>query len=114
MSDSRNCILKHVIGRKLDGTERRGKKRKQLPNDLKEKIKYCNLREEAAKSTLRRTSFGRGYGPFARQTIYRRNLALKMLVTLKMLLTSGVLAAAPRKMFAMSSDRGNSRDEVMF
>jgi hypothetical protein len=30
----RNCHLKHVIERKIEGTERRGRRRKQLLDDL--------------------------------------------------------------------------------
>jgi hypothetical protein len=67
VSDSRNFLLKHVIGGKIEGTERGGRRRKQLPNDLKEKRLYWNLREGAAERTLRRTSFGTGHGPVARQ-----------------------------------------------
>jgi len=33
----RNCILKHVVERKIEGTGRRGRSRKQLLYDLKEK-----------------------------------------------------------------------------
>jgi hypothetical protein len=40
----RNCLLKHVIERKLEGriemTGRRGRRRKQLLDDLKEKRRY--------------------------------------------------------------------------
>ena len=42
----RNCLLKHVIERKLEGriemTGRRGRRRKQLLDDLKEKRRYWN------------------------------------------------------------------------
>jgi hypothetical protein len=63
----RNCLLKHVIEGKVEGriemTERRGRRRKQLLDDLKEKIRYWKWKEEALNRTLRRTRFGRGYGP---------------------------------------------------
>jgi hypothetical protein len=68
----RNCLLKHVIEGKLEGriemTERRGTRRKQLLDDLKEKRKYWKLKEEALDSTLWRTRCGRGYRPIVRQT----------------------------------------------
>jgi hypothetical protein len=68
----RNCLLKHVIEGKLEGrTEmmgRRGRRRKQLLDDLKEKKRYWKLKEEALDHTLWRTRFGRGYGPVSRQT----------------------------------------------
>jgi hypothetical protein len=68
----RNCLLKHVIGGKLEGriemTGRRGRRRKQLMDDLKEKKRNCKLKEEALDRTLWRTRFGRGYGPVVRQT----------------------------------------------
>jgi hypothetical protein len=68
----RNCLLKHVIEGKLEGKiemmGRRGRRRKQLLDDLKEKRRYWNLKEEALDCILWRTRFGRGYGPVVRQT----------------------------------------------
>jgi hypothetical protein len=68
----RNCLLKHIIEIKiqerLEVTGRRGRRRKQLLDDLKEKIGYWNFKEEALDRTLWRTRFGRGYGPVVRQT----------------------------------------------
>jgi hypothetical protein len=67
-----NCLLRHVIEGKLEGriemTGRRGRRRKQLLDDLKEKRIYWKLKEEAIDRTLWRTRFGRGYGPAVRQT----------------------------------------------
>jgi hypothetical protein len=69
----RNCLLKHVIEGKLEGriemTGRRGRRRKKLLDDLKEKRRYCKLKEEALDRTLWRTRFGRDYGPVVRQTV---------------------------------------------
>jgi hypothetical protein len=68
----RNCLLKHVIEGKLEGriemTVRRGRRRKQLLDDLKERRRYWRLKEEALHRTLWRSRFGRGYGPVVRQT----------------------------------------------
>jgi hypothetical protein len=68
----RNCLLKHVTEGKLEGrievTGRRGRRRKQLLDDLKEKRRYCKFKEEALDSTLWRTRFGRDYGPVVRET----------------------------------------------
>jgi hypothetical protein len=68
----RNCLLKHVIKGKLEVriemTRRRGRRHKQLLDDLKEKRRYWKLKEEALNRTLWRTRFGRGYGPVVRQT----------------------------------------------
>jgi hypothetical protein len=66
------CLLKHVTEGKLEGriemTGSRGRKRKQLLDDLKEKRRYWKLKEEALDRNLWRTRFGRGYGPVVRQT----------------------------------------------
>jgi hypothetical protein len=46
----RNCLLKHVEGKlkgRIEKTERRGRRRKQLLDDLKEKRRYWKLKEEA-------------------------------------------------------------------
>jgi hypothetical protein len=68
----RNCLLKHVIEGKLEGriemTGGRGRRRKQLLDDLKEKRRYWKLKEEALDYTVWRTRFGSGYGPVVRQT----------------------------------------------
>jgi hypothetical protein len=68
----RNCLLKHVMERKIEGwikvTGRRGRRRKQLLDDLKEKRGYWKLKKESLDLTLWRTCFGRGYGPVVRQT----------------------------------------------
>jgi hypothetical protein len=65
-----------VIEGKLEGRIEvmggRGRRRKQLLDDLKEKRRYWKLKEEALDRTLWRTRFGRGYGPVVRQTAERR------------------------------------------
>jgi hypothetical protein len=47
---------------------RRERRRKQLLENLKKKIRYWKLKEEALDRTLWRTRFRRGYGPVVRQT----------------------------------------------
>jgi hypothetical protein len=64
----KNCLLKHIIEGKISGTRRRGRRRKQLLDDLKKARRYWTLKEEAQDRTLWRTRFGRGYGSVARQT----------------------------------------------
>jgi hypothetical protein len=46
----------------------RGRRRKLLLDDLKEKSGYWKLEEGALDRALWRTRFGRGYGPVVRQT----------------------------------------------
>jgi hypothetical protein len=47
----RNCILKQIIKRKIKGemevTRRRGRRRKKLLDDLKDRKGYSHLKEEA-------------------------------------------------------------------
>jgi hypothetical protein len=68
----RNCFLKYMIEGKLEGriemTRIRGRRSKQLLDDLKEERRYWKLKEEALDRTVWRTRFGRGYGPVVRQT----------------------------------------------
>jgi hypothetical protein len=68
----KNCLLKHMIEGKLEGrlqmTGGRGRRRKQLLDDLKEKRRYWKLKEVALDRTLWRTRFGRSNGPVVRQT----------------------------------------------
>jgi hypothetical protein len=49
-------------------TGRRGRKRRKLLYDLKERIGYSHLKEEALDRTMWRARFGRGLGPVLRQT----------------------------------------------
>ena len=67
----KNCIVKHVIERNIDGKievrGRRGRRRKQLLDDLKETRGYCNLKEEILDRCLWRNRFVRVYGPAVRQ-----------------------------------------------
>ena len=46
----------------------RGRRRKKLLYDLKERKGYSYLKEEALDSTMWRARFGRGFGPVVRQT----------------------------------------------
>ena len=47
--------------------EGRGRRRKQLPNDLKEKRVYCKLKEAVLDFTWWRTRFGSGCASDVRQ-----------------------------------------------
>ena len=68
----RNCLLQRVIEGKIKGgievTGRRGRRRKKLLDDLKERRGYSHLKEEALDRSTRRALFGRGFGPVKRQT----------------------------------------------
>jgi hypothetical protein len=48
----RNCHLKHIIQGKTQGTRRRGRRFKQLLDDLKEMRSYWNLKKEALSGKL--------------------------------------------------------------
>jgi hypothetical protein len=65
-----SCLVKQVAEGKseerIEMTGRRGRRRKQLLDDLKKKIRYWILKEEALDRTLWRTRFERGYGPVVR------------------------------------------------
>ena len=50
-------------------TERRGRRRGKLLDDLKERRRYSHLKEEALDRTMWRARFGSGFGPFVRQTV---------------------------------------------
>jgi hypothetical protein len=63
----RNCLLKEVVEGKIKGrievTRRRGRRRKQLLDDLGDKRGYSHLKEEALDAIKWRNRFGRGCGP---------------------------------------------------
>ena len=68
----RNCLLQRVIEGKIKGgievTGRRGRRRRKLLDDIKERRGYSHLKEEALDRTMWRTRFGRGFGTVVRQT----------------------------------------------
>ena len=63
----KNCLLQQVIEGKIKGqievTRRRGRRRKKLLGDLKDRPGYCQLKEEAVDRNTWRNRFGRGFGP---------------------------------------------------
>ena len=67
----RNCLLKQVIEEKIKGqievTRRRGRRRKELLDELKDRRGYCQLKEETLDRTMWRNRFGRGFGPVVLQ-----------------------------------------------
>jgi hypothetical protein len=63
-----NRKLEGKLEGRIEMTGRRGRRRKQLLDDLKDKRRYWKLKEEALDRTMWRTRFGRGYGPVVRQT----------------------------------------------
>jgi hypothetical protein len=64
----RNCPLKHVIEGnievRVEMTGRRGRRRHQLLDDIKETNGCWKWKERALYRTLWRTGIGRGYGPY--------------------------------------------------
>jgi len=68
----RNCLLQRVIEGKIkeriEVTGRRGRRRRKLLDDLKERRGNSHLEEEALDRTMWSARFGRGFGPVVRQT----------------------------------------------
>jgi hypothetical protein len=89
-----NCLLKHVVGRKIEGRiERKGRRvrrRKQLLDDSKEKVEYCKLIDETLDRSVWRTRSGRDCGSVVRQdnrmTEYLRLRKLDCRYTMNILL----------------------------
>jgi hypothetical protein len=69
----RNCLLQQVIEGKVKGgievTGRRGRRRRKLLDDLKERRGYCHQKEEAVDRIVWRA----GFGTVVRQTAERMN-----------------------------------------
>jgi hypothetical protein len=72
------CLLNRIVEVKkegnIDGTGRRGRKCRQLLNNLKKKRRHWKLKEKALcvvslHRTPRRTRFGRSSGPVSRQMV---------------------------------------------
>jgi len=67
-----NCLIKQVIEGKIKGEmevtrRRRGRRRKKLLDDLKDRRGYSHLKEEALDRTMWRNRFRGGFGPVVRQ-----------------------------------------------
>jgi len=73
----RNCLLKHVIEgkieREMEVARRRGRRRKTLLDNLKDRRGYSHLKAEALDRTMWRHRFGGGFGPVVRQNTERMN-----------------------------------------
>ena len=73
----RNCLLRRVIEGKIKGgievTGRRGRRRRKLLDNVKERRGYSHLKKGALNRTLWRARFGRGFGPVVRQTTKSMN-----------------------------------------
>ena len=71
----RNCLLQRVIEGKIKGeievTGRRGRRRRKLLDDLKERRGYFHLKEEALDRTVWRARFGRGFGSVVKQILMK-------------------------------------------
>ena len=69
----RNCLLKQVIEGKIKGkmevTRRRGRRRRKLLDDFKDRRGYSHLKEEDLDRTMWRNHFRGGFGPVVRQNI---------------------------------------------
>jgi hypothetical protein len=61
----RDRLLKE---RGIEVTRRRGRRRRKLLDDLKERKGYSHLKKEAPDRTTWRAGFGRDFGPVVRQT----------------------------------------------
>jgi len=64
----RKCLLQQAIEGKIEVKVRRGRRRRKLLDDLKERGVYSHLKEEALDRTVWRARFGGGFGFVVRQT----------------------------------------------
>jgi len=75
----RNCLLQQVIEGEIKGqievTRRRGRRRKKLLDELKDRRGYCQLKAEALYRTMWRNHFGRNFGP-----VFERLLLMMMII----------------------------------
>jgi len=69
----RNCLLQRVIeGKKKEGIEvtgRRGRRRRKILDDLKERRGYSQLKEEALDRSMWRARFRRGFVPVVKDRL---------------------------------------------
>ena len=82
----RKCRLKLVIEGKIEGTRRRGIRRKHLLDDFKETRRYWKLTDEALYRIVRTTGFEKYYGPLARHWVMMMMMMMVVLVVVVMIL----------------------------
>jgi hypothetical protein len=61
------CVIEGKIKEGIEVTGRRGRRRRKLLDDLKERRGYSHLKEEALDCTMWKAGFGRGFGLIVRQ-----------------------------------------------
>jgi hypothetical protein len=61
-------VIEGKIKGGMEVTGRRGRRRRKLLDNLKERKGYSHLKEKALDRTMWRAGFGRGFGPVVRQT----------------------------------------------
>ena len=61
-------VIEGKIKGEIEVARRRGRRRKKLLDDLKDRRGYCHLKEEALDRTLWRHRFGGGFGPVVRHS----------------------------------------------
>jgi len=64
----RTALYDRLFEGKMEEKKRRGRRHKQIVDDLKKESISWNMEEKALDCTLWRTRCGRGYEPIARQT----------------------------------------------
>ena len=67
--NNRPSVPEGKIKGEKEVTRRRGRRRKKLLDDLKDRRGYSHLKEEALDRTMWRNRFGGGFGPVFRQNI---------------------------------------------
>jgi hypothetical protein len=93
----RNCLLQNVIEWNIKGgievKGRRGRRRRKLLDDIKERRGYYHLKEEALDRTTWRNRFWGGFGPVERQTNkWRNNIRTRKVNSKSFVLTSYLVA----------------------
>jgi hypothetical protein len=66
-------LIKRVLEGKIEGRGRRGRRRKELLDDLKDTKPYWKWKQKVLNLSLLKTRFGRGYGYLARHDNYCTN-----------------------------------------
>ena len=70
-------VIQEKINGEMEVTRRRGRRRKTLLDDLKDRRGYSHLKEEALDRTMWRQRFGGGFGPVVRQNTEWMNIEFR-------------------------------------
>jgi hypothetical protein len=111
-------LICYKIGGKIqvwiEVTGRRGRRRRKLLDDFKERRGYTHLKEEALDRIMWRARFRRDFGPVVRQTTKWMNVTKFLFWMALSVLSEGLLSVSKTRLFVLDCQNSVSSMSVWF